>query len=188
MTQPTPDLFTNVHKGIRRALFAACAALGRADGDPERESAARALLAEALRFVAHHGENEDVLLLPLLRDRAPEIFAAMITAHAALDEARAALSDSARISALYLAACAFTAGYLAHMDDEERELEPRIRQVLTSDEAIAFGRRSVERTAPADQRMMLGWMLPAMTRGDATALLARLPSDLASELRALAEA
>ena len=187
MTHPIPDLFTNVHKGIRRALFAACTALGRAEGDPERESAAQALLAEALRFVAHHGENEDVLLLPLVRDRAPDVFAAMTTAHAALDEARAALSAKAPISATYLAACAFTARYVAHMDQEERELEPQIRQVLTGEEAIEFGRRSVERTSPVDQRMMLGWMVPAMTRADAAAFVGRLPSGLATELRALAE-
>jgi hypothetical protein len=188
MNEPTADLFTNVHKGIRRALFAACTALGRADGDPERETAARALLAQALRFVAHHGENEDVLLLPLVRDRAPDVFAAMTTAHAALDEARAALSAEAPTSALYLAACAFTARYVAHMDDEEQQLEPRIRRVLTVQETIDFGRRSVERTAPADQRMMLGWMLPAMTRSDAAAFLGRLPPAVASELRGLAEA
>jgi Hemerythrin HHE cation binding domain len=188
MNQPTPDLFTNAHKGIRRALFAACTALGRADGDPERENAARALLAEALRFVAHHGENEDLLLLPRLRDRAPEVFAAMTRAHAALDEARAALSDEAPTSALYLAACAFAARYVAHMDEEERELEPQIRRVLTVEETLDFGRRSVERTAPVNQRMMLRWMLPAMTRQDAAAFLDRLPIGLASELRAIAEA
>jgi hypothetical protein len=187
MSQPTADLFTNVHKGIRRALFAACTALGRADGDPARETTARAALAEALRFVAHHGENEDLLLLPLLRDRAPEVFAAMTEAHAALDEARAALAVESSVAALYLAACAFTARYAAHMDEEERVLEPRIRQVLSSEEALDFGRQSVARTAPADQRMMLGWMLPAMTRRDVAAFLGRLPPALASELGALSE-
>src|ERR1700735_5315606 len=106
-TNSLPDLFTNVHKGIRRALFAACTALGRAHGDAERETRARAMLAEALHFVAHHGENEDLLLLPLLRDRAPHVFAGMTEAHGALDAARAALSGDHPIDALYLQACAF---------------------------------------------------------------------------------
>ena len=183
-----PDLFTNVHKGIRRALFAACTALGRAGGEEEREPAARALLDQALRFLAHHGENEDLLLLPLLRERAPRVFAAMSEAHAALDEARAALSAQSPAAALYLDACAFTARYLAHLDDEERALEPAIRAVLSIDELIEFGRRSVQRTAPAEQRMMIGWMLPAMARGAAEELLARLPPPLAAELRPLAAA
>ena len=182
-----PDLFSNVHKGIRRALFAACADLGRADGDAEREDLARATLAQALHFVAHHGENEDLLLLPILRERAPQIFQRMNSAHVALDEARAALTARQPIAPLYLAACAFTSQYLAHLDDEERVLEPAIRAVLSADEAIAFGRRSVERTAPADQRMMLGWMLPAMTGSDADAFLSRVPPTLAAELRVLVE-
>ncbi|HEX3853278.1 MAG TPA: hemerythrin domain-containing protein [Polyangiaceae bacterium] len=186
-TTAKPDLFSNVHKGIRRALFAACADLGRADGDIAREVAARAALAEALHFVAHHGENEDSLLLPILRERTPQIFERMSSAHAALDEARAAISAHQPIAALYLAACAFTSQYLAHMDDEERVFEPAIRVLLSADEASAFGRRSVERTTPSDQRMMLGWMLPAMTRLDADAFLSRVPPALAAELRELVE-
>lgn len=182
---PQPDLFTNVHKGIRHALFAACTSLGSAEGDAKRERAARARLAEALRFVAHHGENEDLLLLPLLRERAPQVFAQMSQAHAALDQARNKLLAEQPIAALYLAACAFTSQYLAHMDEEESALEPTIRAALSVEEASAFGRRSVERTTPLDQRMMLGWMLPAMTLDDAEAFLARLPPALAAELRPL---
>lgn len=186
MTDAThPDLFTNAHKGIRRALFAACVDLGRADGDPERERAARMRLGEALHFVAHHGENEDQLLLPLLRERAPRVFARMTEAHADLDVARAELLVEKPIRELYLASCAFTSRYLAHMDDEERVLAPVIREVLSVEEATAFGRRAVERTAPEDQRLMLGWMLPAMTRGDVAAFLGRLPPELAADLRAL---
>jgi hypothetical protein len=180
-----PDLFTNVHKGIRHALFAACVSLGNAEGDAEREPAARARLAEALHFVAHHGENEDLLLLPLLRERAPQLFAQIRKAHAGLDQARKKLLAEQPTTGLYLAACAFTSQYLAHMDEEENALEPAIRAVLSVEEAIAFGRRSVERTAPRDQRMMLGWMLPAMTLGDAEAFLGRLPPALAADLRPL---
>jgi hypothetical protein len=185
MTHTEPDLFTNVHKGIRHALFAACVSLGNAEGDAEREAAARERLAEALRFVAHHGENEDLLLLPLLRERAPQLFSQVSKAHADLDRARERLLAEQPTAALYLAACAFTSQYLAHMDDEERALEPAIRAVLSVEETIAFGRRSVERTSPRDQRMMLGWMLPAMTLGDAEAFLSRLPPALAADLRPL---
>ncbi len=182
------ELFTNVHKGIRRALFDACVALGRALGEPAREQAARATLAEALRFVAHHGENEDLLLLPMVRDRAPEVHARMTEEHGALDAARAALGPERPIDLLYLEACAFTAKYLAHMDEEERVFEPRILAVLTPEEAASFSRGSVARTAPADQRMMVGWMLPAMTRADAEAFLGKVPPGLAAELRGLLDA
>lgn len=179
---PPPDLFTNVHKGIRRALFDACVQLGAAEGDAEREREARAALREALHFVAHHGDNEDALLLPLVRERAPEVFARLSAAHAALDEERAALLAEQPVPALYLAACAFTSRYLAHLDAEERELEPAIRAALSTEEVSGFGRRSVERTAPEDQRMMLGWMLAALPPAQSAAMLARLPPALAAEL------
>lgn len=188
MNQTAPDIFTNVHKGIRRALFSACLALGRAGDDAAQGDAARARLREALRFVAHHGENEDLLLLPLLAQHAPEIFERIQAAHvrvqAALDALTAAL-ETASPSALYARTCRFIALYLEHMDEEEHELEPAIRRALSVEQLAGFGRGSVERTAPADQRMMLSFMLPAMARSDAAAFLARLPPALADELRPL---
>lgn len=185
----TPDIFTNVHKGIRRALFEACTALGRAGDDRERDIAARALLRDALRFVVHHGENEDLLLLPLLEQRARAVSERIKGAHGRMHEALSALVtdlDAAPAHALYDRTCVFIALYLDHMHEEEHELEPAIRAALSVEELAGFGRRSVERTAPADQRMMLAWMLPAMTRTDVDAFLARLPAAVADELRPLA--
>lgn len=191
MTTAAPDIYGNVHKGIRRALFDACVALGRAGDDEPRGRTARALLHDALRFTAHHGDNEDLLLLPLLRARAPEIHDRLERAHQRMGDALQALRDdveAAPIEALYHRACAFTSLYLEHMHEEEQQLEPAIRSVLTPDELVGFGRQSVERTSPHDQRMMLGWMLPAMTHADAQAMLARLPAPLADALRPLVDA
>jgi hypothetical protein len=181
----TPDIFTNVHKGIRRALFDACLALGRAGDGGAADATARRILQEALRFVAHHGENEDVLLLPLLQGRAPEIAARMADAHRRIDDALATLTARAADApthALYLETAAFVALYLEHMREEEQELEAGIRAALGADALAGFGRGSVERTAPADQRMMLGWMLPAMPRAEAESFLGRLPREVAEEL------
>lgn len=181
----TPDIFTNVHKGIRRALFEACLAIGRASEGGQESAEARRLLQEALRFVRHHGENEDMLLLPLLQRRAPEIAARMEEAHHRIDGALALLearTAEAPVHELYLQAGAFVALYLDHMREEEQELESKIRAALDVDALAAFGRGSVERTAPADQRMMLGWMLPAMPRAEADGFLARMPRDLAEDL------
>jgi hypothetical protein len=181
-----PDIFTNVHRGIRKALFQACEALGCASDDDAQS--ARERLREALRFVDHHGENEDLLLLPLLSRAAPNIQRQMQAAHAQVGRALTALQaalDEAPAHALYLKACEFTSLYLAHMREEEVELEGPIRKALTAPELEEFGRQAVARTAPADQRMMLAFMLPAMPRKEAEAFLARLPSALATELRML---
>jgi hypothetical protein len=179
-----PDLFTNVHKGIRRALFEACVALGRAtEGDDDD---ARDRLRDALRFTARHADNEDALLLPLLRDRDASLHVRMAEGHAALEEAGAVLAaevDTAPPARLYALACAWTARWLDHLDVEERELEAPIRAVVADEEIVAFGRGSVERTPPADQRRMLTAMLPALPRAEVDALLGRLPAPIAAELR-----
>jgi hypothetical protein len=185
----TPDIFINVHKGIRSALFKACTALGRAGDDADRGTAARILLRDALHFAAHHGENEDLLLLPLLEQRAPAIFARMQDAHDRVNGTLNALTrdiETAPTHELYDRTCVFIALYLDHMREEEQALDPLIRAVLSVEELAGIARQSVERTAPADQRMMLGWMLPAMTRTDADAYLAKLPGALADQLRRFA--
>lgn len=189
------DIFDNVHKGLRRALFAACVAIGRAGEDPERAAEASRLTREVLRFVHHHGENEDLLLLPLLEARAPDAFARATGQHARLTAelhaVEAALANweadptADTLRALYHEACAFTASYLAHMRDEEIDLYPVLVAALTPEELVGFGRGSVARTAPADQHMMIGHMLPAMTREDALAFLGRVPPAVAEELRGL---
>jgi hypothetical protein len=191
MSQPIrPDLFRNVHKGIRRALFDVCLALGRAGDDAPADARLRGVLRDVMHFVAHHGDNEDVLLVPILRRANPALAARMEAAHAPISaalELLVAAIDREPFEALHLRVAAFTALYLAHMDDEERVLEPEIVAALSLGELVEFGRGAVERTAPHDQRAMLGWMLPAMTKVDVDAFLARVPPGLASELRALVD-
>jgi Hemerythrin HHE cation binding domain len=189
MTTPTPDIFRNVHKGIRKALCDACVALGRASAGEPSDQTARALLRDALRFVAHHGENEDLLLLPLLEPRAPELTHALMAAHQELHSCLVGLQaalERATPAELYAQACAFAAAYFQHMHDEEHVHEPCIRALLSVEELIGFAQQSVQRTAPAEQRMMLGFMLPAMTRPDVEAFLGRLPAELANQLRSSA--
>jgi hypothetical protein len=188
MTVFKPDIFGNVHKGIRKALCDACVALGRAAGDPQREQTAKAILRDALRFVAHHGENEDLLLLPLLATRAPQLGETIERAHQQLEIQRSALSRALERGAgseVYLDACAFTSAYFDHMREEEQLHDPAIRAVLSEDELGEFARKSVERTTPPDQRMMLGYMLPAMARADAEAFLGKISPGLAEELLSL---
>lgn len=184
----TPDIFTNVHKGLRNALFEACLAVGRATDSRVDGAPARRLLQEVLHFTRHHGDNEDTLLLPLLRSRAPEIAHQMEQAHHRIEQALTALearAETAPPEDLHHETAAFIALYLDHMREEEQLLAPRIRAAIDPDTLASFGRDSVQRTAPADQRRMIGWMLPAMPRPEADSYLERLPPDLADDLRRL---
>jgi hypothetical protein len=184
-----PDLFTNVHKGIRRALFETCIALGK-NPDGDLPAALSAQLSGVIHFVRHHGENEDVLLLPRLAEAAPAVEARMRAAHAEIEAALKALEASILhdgAAALYHRACEFTARYLEHMREEELELEPQIREALSAEQIDAVGRGSVARTAPDQAHAMLTWMLSAMRPLDAEELIARLPPGLQRELRGLVE-
>lgn len=182
-----PDIFTNVHKGIRAALFEACLRLGRTDDDDPGLPAVRAFAAGVLHFVAHHGGNEDDLLLPLLQARRPDLARAIAGAHRDIEQRLEALREtlaSAPVAPLYLEFTGFTALYLMHMLDEER-MEPALRDALSADDIASVGRQSVARTEPADQRLMLGFMLPAMPGPQARTLLGNLPPALAGDLAPL---
>ena len=176
----TIDLFHNVHKGIRHALFDAIFALGRSDGD------ARERLRNALRFTAHHGRNEDVLVVPLLTARLPSVATRMRMAHEAMDrmlyQLRRDVDGDTPIAELYSRACRFTCAYLEHVAEEEELIDPAIRAAYSDEELAFVGRESMARTSPEDARVMLTLMLPSLTVEDAAAYLAKLPPALATEL------
>lgn len=186
MTQ-RPDLFTNVHKGIRRALFETCIALGKLS-DEVVPDPLRAQLREVLHFVRHHGDNEDLLLLPMLAEAAPAVYQRIREAHARIEVTLHALEASlahAGAAELYHRTCELTAHYLEHLREEELELEPQIRALLSPEQLQEFGKGSVARTPPDEARAMLAWMLPAMPSREAGELFARLPAPLQRELGAL---
>jgi hypothetical protein len=175
------DLFHNVHKGIRRALFDAAFALGRGDDD------ARERLRNALHFTAHHGENEDVLLVPLLAARLPSVAARMSRGHEAIDgmlhRLRRDMEGDTSLAELYARTCTFTSRYLEHIAEEEELIDPAIRAAYRDEELAFIGRESMARTSPDDARMMLALMLPSLTKEDTGGYLAKLPPALATELR-----
>ncbi|MDP1829791.1 MAG: hemerythrin domain-containing protein [Archangium sp.] len=176
----TPDLFVNVHKGIRRALFETIGALSR--GAPD----ARSLLKTTLRFLEHHGANEDVLLIPLARTRVPELAARMERAHERITPLFTELqraSESMGLDELFTLTNGFLAAYLQHMHEEETAFDSGLRAAFSAEELSAFGMKSAQRTQPADQLMMLGWMLPAIPRDQAEVFLNRVPPEAAATLR-----
>lgn len=174
------DLFHNVHKGIRHALFDAVFALGREDDD------ARERLRKALHFTAHHGENEDVLLVPLLTARLPSVANRMRIAHEAIDgmlhRLQRDVDGDTPLAALYARTCAFTSRYLEHVAEEEELVDPAIRAAYRDEELAFIGRESMARTSPDDARMMLTLMLPSLKKEDADGYFARLPPALATDL------
>lgn len=190
-----PDVFKNVHKGIRNALFDICLRIGRTDVDhPEKWRALQSRTREILRFIDLHGENEDLLLLPMVAARAPEYFERMKTAHQELEETTAALRHALEHepSHLYHAACTFTAEYLEHMREEELEHLPVLQIHLSSEELHDFERRAIARAEPTEQSLLLSYMLSAMTDSEVASFLEKTahsaPDEIQQRMRQVAVA
>ena len=72
------DLFTPIHKALRRNLFETAIALGRTDfTSPQETAAAEKLVAECLGFLREHADHEDRHVLPEIARLAPELAASM---------------------------------------------------------------------------------------------------------------
>ncbi len=159
--------------------------VARGLGISERQlEPARELLKTTLHFVAHHGENEDVLLIPIVRAHHPALADRMEAAHAQLNPALERLRrvvDSESIDALYALTNRFLSAYLEHMHEEETVFDAEIRAACSPEELMGFGKQSVVRTAPADQLMMLGWMLPALPPDQTELFSSRLPPEVRSQ-------
>jgi hemerythrin-like domain-containing protein len=185
MTAP-PDVFSNVHKGIRSALFDLCLRIGRTDhSQRDRWAELTRRVTDTLSFIDRHGENEDLLLLPLMQERAPMYFERMRSAHRKLDDTTEAVRHAMieEPAKLYHAACAFTAEYLEHMAEEELVHLPVLHIHLSTDELHEFERKAIARTAPTEQNLLLGYMLSAMTDSEVTAFLAKTAADAPEEVR-----
>lgn len=177
------DVFMEVHKGIRNALFHLSLTAGSADatdpGDIERLCAdAR----DTFRFLEHHARNEDNFLVPEMRAKGLPEAERMAEGHEelecrlrALAEAASALPrDLSGLHGFYLDLNRFISAYLRHMDEEETRILPLLHLSLTDGELEEFPRRSVAATGPGDQSMMLAYMLPAMNRAELSGFFARV--------------
>jgi hypothetical protein len=166
------DVFTGVHKGLRKALFGLALQAGAADaGSAEEMGGLAGKAREVFHFLEHHALNEDRFLVPMMEGKAMPHGAEMRYDHGVLEEAlkdlRARASALARSPAslhgFYLALNRFIADYLRHIDEEETVVMPALHEALTDEDLAGFSRQSVAATAPQDQAMMLSHMFPAMS-------------------------
>ncbi len=192
MSRP-PDVFTPVHKGLRKALFDLCLQLGRADASsPAVFEAGRKHAADVIRFVDHHTIAEDTLLLPLLQQRAPVYFERLTQSHRGLEAARlgfvAALDADA--PTLYRHACTFTAAHLEHMHEEEHVHLPVIHIHVTTEELHDFERQASVLAPLEDRQAMVRHMVEALNGAELDELFSKLaqviPEGALRELQALA--
>lgn len=169
------DVFKNVHKGLRRALFNLALQAGLVDaGRPEELDALRTQARDVFHFLEHHARNENRFLIPMMEAKSLSDTSRLLADHADLDaevdRLRRGLDQlegaPSRLQGFYLALNRFIGRYLHHLDEEEAHLLPLLHGAFADAELAEFSRQSVAATAPPDQDMMLGQMFPAMQASD----------------------
>ena len=184
------DLFTDIHKAIRRGLFEATLQFGATDWDDPEEVAAAAVTWRPLHdLLQSHTRHEDDHILRLLDGRGPSSAARAGDEHRDLDDLLDELTatvdravqhpDPTTGRAAYRDLCRFIAAYLPHLHAEETEVMPRIWE-LCSDEEIAATRGAfMAEIGDAEREYTIGLLLPSIdgpTRDRMMSALAGAPA------------
>ncbi len=189
------DLYRDVHKAIRVAMFDVVAEAGRLDpSDRTARSAHAAKVADLARFLVIHAEHEDTVLDGPVREVLPEIADDIAAAHAALETRMHRLAeladlafdcsrddDRAAVHDLYLELASFVASYLEHQDVEERVVMPALWASFGLERLLELNGRILDRISPDDMGWSLAMMLPAMNVDDRTELLGGMRADAPAE-------
>jgi hypothetical protein len=175
------DLYREVHKGIRRSLFALCEAAGALDADdPTACEAFVARFADVDRMLTLHHDHEDGALGDLVAVVAPQFAAELAVGHDRAVEGLAALrrqvivladADAGDADVLYDSVAAFLVEYLAHMAFEEHQVMPALAAGSTFDELLAVQVGIRTTMPPTDMVLFMRSMLPAMNVHERTTML-----------------
>jgi Hemerythrin HHE cation binding domain len=205
-TLPPWDLYREIHKGLRLALFTTATVAGSTD--PADDAALGALRREwrdTLFVLRGHHHHEDDFVDPLIDKYASHLRSNIDQDHAAieqslteLDAAANALTDptaderGVRLQRFYLDLSRFTSVYLDHMVYEEEVVMPELNEVL-SDEQLADVTAAIRGSVPPpDMCIFMRYMVPGMNpderAGMFAAMYANAPADVFEQFRRAAEA
>jgi hypothetical protein len=194
-TAVTLDLYREVHKGLRHALFALCEAAGSLDAaDPAARAAfvtQFAVVDNMLRL--HHGHEDGEHFGGLIARAAPQFTAELEVGHdksvADLAELRAAviaLGDGGTgADELYDMVAAFVVDYLGHMAVEEHQVMPALSAATTFDDLLDVQIALRTSMPPTDMVMFMRMMLPAMNPDERTNMLGGMKAGAPPEIFAV---
>ena len=189
------DLYREIHKGLRLALFTTTVKAGSAD--PTNDAEVLALEDEwrdtALVLQRHH-YHEDSFVDPLIDKHASHVRSNIDQDHATIEQGLNELDAQAtelaestagerrtRLRRFYLDLSRFTAIYLDHMTYEEEVVMPELHAVLTEDELADVTAKIRGGVPPAEMCIFLRYMLPGMNMNERTNMLggiyANAPAD-----------
>ncbi len=195
----TEDLFTPVHKGLRSMIYGLSARLQTNDfadlpataalvTDLENDFSTARSAGCILCMFATHASEEDTVIFPPAARFENSLVTSLLAEHHDLTRRELALGKFGHeLMALPSAPDRVAAGvrlnqmanelfvaYLAHMNREESELVPRMREHFGDPEQAAMRGTIIARFPPDRLYALLGWMLPSMNATELSDLLSSL--------------
>ncbi|MQY07451.1 hemerythrin domain-containing protein [Actinomadura macrotermitis] len=174
------DLFTLIHKALRRGLFLVTMRAGATDWtDPEQVAGLQAEWRPLLALLRVHTEHEDEHILRVLDPYEHAATDVIADQHRDLDDLLEHLAESfdkapgdpAAGLDLYRDLARFVAAYLPHLHEEETGVMPRIWAHCTDAEIAAARAAFMAATPPGVQATTLELVLPAVDPATRAALV-----------------
>lgn len=190
-----PDLYRNIHRGLRLCMNQTLAQVGRMDPSDDRDVAdALAATREFLELFALHLEDENGFVHPALSACRPGSADRTAGDHVGHARAIAALGDlatalevartpqrAAAADRLYRQMALFVAENLEHMHFEETHNMGVLWSTCTDEEIIAIEHAIVASIPPAMLMKFVRWMLLGMPHPDRFAMLAGMRDNAPAE-------
>lgn len=166
------DLFSTVHKGLRALLFELSNEVARVDlADPGLD-ALLAQVGRACAFLDEHAHQEDALVVPALRQVAPELATALDREHRMLETIQTevvgaagalARTPTAELGAQLLRVVnRLIAAQLAHMNREETDANHALWAGYTDDDLAAIRERLIAAIPPSRQAQWRAVLAPVL--------------------------
>jgi hypothetical protein len=186
-TAPRFDMYTPIHKALRRVMFETAVSLARTDFNATDEVAsAMQGVTACMTFLREHAEHEDREVVPVIARLDPELGAVLDREHPELE--RLAIDVESlwpRLAPLDAPAArgqlggellrrfqAMVAAQLLHMEREERQVNAVLWAHLRDDEIAQINRRIVAAIPIARLQQMLPLMESSLNRQEREALAA----------------
>lgn len=180
-----PDIYSKVHKGLRKALFDLSYTTGNTDFTNDESLVALAkLYHDVVKFLDEHGKNEELYQLPLLESKIPGSVKHDKLEHEIIERKINLLNRSfnnlisssngdrkLKGEVFYHLLNEFISDYLNHMRDEELETAKLFYEHCTDEEISSALKKIVANMMPQDMMLMLKYMIPAINDNERFELL-----------------
>ncbi|MFN8018934.1 MAG: hemerythrin domain-containing protein [Acidimicrobiales bacterium] len=190
-----PDLYRDIHKGIRAELFDLTSAAGSLDPfDDIGRGALAAHVAAVAEVLATHAAHEDAFVDPALVQVDAELSARVEAEHHELEAAFAVVASGAnllvgaevhqrrgQLQLLHLQLSGFTSAYLRHQLVEERVIMPLLADALGPEGVAEIHAGIIASIPPEEMARSLAFMLPAMNADDRAELLGAMRAEAPPE-------